>query len=742
VTTGLTEVVLSSKLFMPRPRVDLVGRERLFGRLREGLAARVTLVEGPAGSGKSTAVAQWLRHDRVAAGWVSLDPDDDDPKRFWRYVLLAVAEGTRDRATPLGREALRRLEAAGSEVSRDVVPTFVNEVTAAGTEVTLVLDDYHLVTAAQVHRSLTLLVEHAPVGLHLVFVARSAPPLPLARLRVQGDLVELGPQDLRFTIGEGTELFNDRLRLGLAAADVERLVAQTEGWAAGLQLAALRLRERGDPAELMSGFSGIDRHVVDYLAEEVLATQSAEVRDFLLRTSILERMCGPLCDALTGRRDGARLIDDIHRANLFVVPLDDERRWFRYHHLFAQLLRNELARGEPEESRALHGRAATWFAAAGDTAAAVSHALEAGDHAFAGELVAAGWRRSFNAGQLDTVRAWLHALPGDLVAGHAGLSIARVWVALDSGRLDEAGAALDATEAAARDSAHRPHGHLLALRALHTYKLGDVSGAARWLEALELSEGDPFVATVHRLLSGLCALWTGDFDRAQVLLGDADRRAREDRNQLAHVYARGCLALLAAFRADPGAEDLVDDARDLVARTVSDEHFVSTFSELAGARVAWRAGRTATAAHAAAAAVELARRGAGRGELAAALLTAAATARDTGPAGETGAAAFLAQARAVLRECADAGPLVGSWLAAEQRIPAPRGGRSDVPEALTERELDILRLLPGPLSQRELASALFVTPNTLKTHVRAIYRKLGAESRGDAVVRARTYGLI
>ena len=741
MTTGSTEVVLASKLFMPRPRVDLVGRERLFGRLREGLATRVTLVEGPAGSGKSTAVAQWLRHDDVAAGWVSLDRDDDDPKRFWRYLLLAAEQGTRGAGRPVGHEALRRLEAAGSDVARDVVPTFLNEVVNTGTPVVLVLDDYHLVTAAPVHRSLTLLVEHAPPGLHLVFVARSAPPLPLGRLRVQGDLIELGPQDLRFTVAEGQELFNDRLRLGLPAADVERLVTRTEGWAAGLQLAALRLRERGDLTELMSGLGGVDRHVVDYLAEEVLAAQSEQVRDFLLRTSILERMCGPLCDALTGRRDGARLIDEIHHANLFIVPLDDERRWFRYHHLFAQLLRDELTRTGTEEARTLHRRAASWFAAAGDTAAAVSHALEAGDHEFAGDLVAAGWRRPFNAGQLETVRAWLDALPGDLVAAHSGLSIARVWVALDSGRLDEAGTALDATEAAARDSLHRPDAHLLVLRALHTYKLGNVSGAARLLDALELSEGDPFVATVHQLVSGLCALWSGDFDRAQLLLGDADRRAQEDRNQLAHVYARGCLALLAALRADPDAQDLVDGAQALVARTVSDEHFVSTFSELASARVASRAGRGATAAHAAAKAVELARRGAGRGELAGALLTAAATARDTGSAGG-GAAAFLAQARAVLRECADAGPLVASWLSAEQRIPAPRGGGSDVPEPLTERELAILRLLPGPMSQRELASALFVTPNTLKTHVRAIYRKLGAESRGDAVLRARTQGLI
>src|SRR4051794_3104821 len=692
---------------MPRPRVDLVGRERLFARLREGLVARVTLVEGPAGSGKSTAVAQWLRHDRGPAGWVSLDRDDDDPKRFWRYVLLAVGEGTRDAAVPVGREALRRLEAAGSDVARDVVPTLANEVTSAGTPVILVLDDYHLVSAPQVHRSLTLLVEHAPGGLHLVFVARAAPPLPLGRLRVQGELVEVGPQDLRFTVGEGTELFNERLRLGLSAPDVERLVAQTEGWAAGLQLAALRLRERGDPAELMSRFSGVDRHVVDYLAEEVLATLPAEVRDFLLRTSILERMCGPLCDALTGRRDGSRLIDEIHRANLFVVPLDDERRWFRYHHLFAQLLRDELARVDPEAPAALHARAAAWFAAAGDTTAAVAHALEAGDHGFAGELVAAGWRTSFNAGQLETVRAWLHALPGELVAASAGLSIARVWVALDSGRLDEGGAAPAAAEAAARGGDHRPHAHLTALRALHTYKLGDVSGAARVLGTLEPSEGDPFVATVHRLICGLCALRTGDFEQAHVLLADADRRAQEDRNQLAHVYARGCLALLAALRDDPAAPELVDDAQHLVARTVSDEHFVSTFGELAAARVASRAGHTATAAWAAAAAVELARRGAGRGELGAALLTAAVTARAMGPPGEATAAGFLGEARAVLRGCADAGPLVGSWLAAEQRIPAPRVRRSDVPEALTERELDILRLLPSRMSQRELASALF-----------------------------------
>jgi len=749
VTAGAAEVVISTKLFRPDPRHQTVERPRLHDLLRLGCSLPLTLVVAPAGWGKSTLVADWLRQDRIAAGWVSLDGGDDDPKRFWRYLLLAAGQ-----ASPgAGTAALRRLDAAGSDVLRDVLPTFVNEMTSSDAPLVLVLDDYHLVTSARVHGLVTTLLDRCPPQLHLVLITRADPPLPLSRLRVRGELAELRAEDLRFSLDEALEFFRDRLGTGLSERDVDRLLARTEGWAAGLQLAALRLKDRTDPSAFIERFTGADWHIVNYLGEEVLTSQPPGVREFLLVTSVLNRMCAPLCNALTGRSDGAEMISEVHRANLFLIPLDDERHWFRYHHLFGGLLRHELARTAPQQISALHKRAAQWYADNGDAAEAIGHAIASGDDSLSGGLVAAHWRQHFNAGQLETVRRWLGALPAQLVAVDASLSAARVWVALDTGRLEEVGAALDAAEASGP-----PDTHLRVLRALHMYKTGDVGGAAHRLQGISLSADDPFIATVHRLVQGISSMWLGDADHARELLAEAARRAEGDGNRLAYIYAEACLALLATSHGDLAlADSLVLDAESAVGQTLSDSHFVAMFPALAGARLAAQRGDWARAERAAAVAVELGRRGAGRVELAAALLTASAVFRTSPPAaatrepdgmptadGDDGSdpGALVGEARGILRHCPDPGPVVTTWLDGEQRAEAARTRQEGLIEPLTDRELAILRLLPAPTPQRELASALFVTPNTLKTHLRAIYRKLGAESRGEAVIRARERGLI
>src|SRR6516164_6175048 len=374
VTADASEVVIATKLFRPNPRHQTVERTRLHDLLRQGCTLPLTLVVAPAGWGKSTLVADWLRHDQVAAGWVSIDGGDDDPKRFWRYLLLAAAQA----APGAGGAALRRLDAAGSDVLRDVLPTFVNEMTSSDAPLVLVLDDYHLVTSAQVHESVSTLLDRCPPQLHLVLITRADPPLPLSRMRVRGELAELRAEDLRFSPGEAAEFFTGRLGSQLPERDVLRLLARTEGWAAGLQLAALRLRDRADPSAFIDRFTGADWHIVNYLGEEVLTSQTPLVREFLLVTSVLNRMCAPLCDALTGRSDGAELISEIHRANLFLIPLDDERRWFRYHHLFGGLLRHELTRTAPQQPSVLHKRAAQWYVSHGDPAEGIGHAIASG----------------------------------------------------------------------------------------------------------------------------------------------------------------------------------------------------------------------------------------------------------------------------------------------------------------------------------------------------------------------------
>jgi LuxR family maltose regulon positive regulatory protein len=736
VTAGIAEVVIATKLFRPSLRQQSVERKRLHDMLRQGLTLPLTLVVAPAGWGKSTLVADWLARDAVTAGWVSLDGGDNDPKRFWRYLLLAADQA----GSAAGAVALRRLDAAGSDVLRDVLPAFVNELAAAEAPLVLVLDDYHLVTSTQVHTTVATLLDRSPPQLHLMLLTRADPSLPLSRLRVRADLAELRAEDLRFSAAEAVEFFSSRLGPLLSEHDVLRLLARTEGWAAGLQLAALRLRDRADPADFIERFTGADWHIVSYLGEEVLASQPPEVREFLLVTSVLNRMCAPLCDALTERADGASLISEIYRANLFLVPLDDEHRWFRYHHLFGGLLRHELSRTAPDRPPVLHRRAAQWYADRGDAAEAIGHAIASGDGSLSGRLVAAHWRRPFNAGQLETVRMWLDALPADLVSADASLSAARVWVALDTGRLEEVGAALDAAETSVPQDAE-----LMVLRALQLYKAGDTGGAAARLREISPSADDPFIATVHRLVQGISWMWLGDTGRAGELLVEAARRAEDDGNRLAYIYAEGCRALLAVSRGDLAlADSLVADAESAVGQTLSDSHFVAMFPALARARLAIERADWAAARHAAGAAVELGRRGAGRVELAAALLTAAKASRICPDPQDPGVdpGALVGEARGILRHCADPGPLVTTWLTGEQRAVAARTRQEGLIEPLTDRELTILRLLPAPSSLRGLASELFVTPNTLKTHLRAIYRKLGAESREEAVIRARERGLI
>jgi LuxR family maltose regulon positive regulatory protein len=729
---------MATKFFVPSLGARSVDRPRLRPALDRALDARLTLVVAPAGWGKSTLLVQWLRDAAVPYGWLSLDAGDADVTRFWRCLLLATQQ-----ADPhVGTAALRRLDAAGADVERDVLPVLVNELTAAGRDVWVVLDDYHAIADRSVHRSVAALLDHAPACLHLLISSRTDPPLALGRLRVAGQLTDVRAEQLGFRTEEAVQLLDRASVTDLGAQDVERLVARTEGWAAGLQLAALRLADREDRqarVTFIDRFTGADRHIVDYLAEEVLDALPPPVYEFLLQTSILSRLCVPLADAVTGRGNAASMLGEIQRANLFLTPLDDQGRWFRYHQLFRDLLSFELERSGPAPPAVLHRRASQWFRARGDLREAIGHAFAAGDPDLAGELVAEGWRREFNLGHLQTVQGWLDRLPPAHVAGDARLTVAQVWLHLDRGRLDEAGTVLAAAGRPATTD-----GHLQVLRVLHTFKGGNVPLAAERLAVAHGRLTDPFLVTVRELLGGVCALWLGGTAQAADRLRRAAARAEDSGNRLARIYALGACALVAVLAGDLAeAEGVLREADGVVAAGLVDTHFVAMFPALAAARLAAAQGRWHDAGRHAAVAAELGARGAGRVEHAAALITAAEAARHAGRNGAADPERWLGEAAAVLRSCADPGPTVRDWFSREQR--AQRASRSSAvvrAERLTERELAILALLPTTRSQRELARSLFVSPNTMKTHLRAIYRKLGAESRDEAVLRARSRGLL
>ncbi len=448
------DVLLATKLHVPRPQPGFVPRPRLAAALDQGLARRLVLVCAPAGFGKTALLADWARSGSRPVAWLSVDAADNDPARFWRHVVAAlerVRPGIGERAGPLlGPPAPPSFEG--------LVTALINEL-AAGPgedEVLLVLDDYHLIEAEQVHAPLEFLVEHLPPGLHLVLASRSDPPLPLARRRAGRQLAELRAAELRFTAGEAGFLLGEAIGADLDAGAVAALTSRTEGWAAGLQLAALSLRGQADPAGFVAGFSGSHRHVLDYLAGEVLDQQPEEVRTFLLETSVLERLSGPLCDAVTGRTGGQMMLEQVERANLFLVPLDEVRGWWRYHHLFADLLRARLQQQHPDRLAELHRNAAAWSAEHGLADDAVRHAVAAGEMTWAARLVEQHVDGLILRSEGATLARWLAALPTELASSRPRLYLAQTFVAVANGDLAAAEPPLDAAEHAFAHAADEP----------------------------------------------------------------------------------------------------------------------------------------------------------------------------------------------------------------------------------------------------------------------------------------------
>ena len=379
------DVLLATKLHMPAPRPGLVPRPRLGSQLDAGLGRGLVLVCAPAGYGKTVLLADWARCGQRPVAWLSLDAGDNDPARFWRHTVAAldrVCPGIGERVGPLlGPPAPLSFEGP--------VTALVNDL-AAGPgdgEVLLVLDDYHLIDSQPVHASVGFLLEHRPPGLRLVVASRSDPPLALARLRARGELAEVRAADLRFTAGEAAAMLRDAASADLPDAAVTALAARTEGWAAGLQLAGLSLRGQEDVAGFVAAFTGSNRYVLDFLAEEVLERQPGQVRAFLLETSVLERLSGELCDALTGRDGSQELLERVERAGLFLVPLDEVRGWWRYHHLFADLLRARLEAEQPGRVAQLHRNAGAWCEDHGLADDAIWHAVAAGEVTWAARLI-------------------------------------------------------------------------------------------------------------------------------------------------------------------------------------------------------------------------------------------------------------------------------------------------------------------------------------------------------------------
>jgi LuxR family maltose regulon positive regulatory protein len=734
-----------TKLWPPAIRAGLLSRAGLQSLLEVGLGAKLCLVEAPAGFGKTTMLAQW----RAAAGpgrvaWVSLDEGDNDPTRFWVYVVKAL--GTVEPG--VGASALAALGRPSADLYRTVLPGLLNELSAAAAPLFLVLDDYHLITNPTCHQTLGFLLDHLPVDVHLVLATRADPPLPLARMRARGELAEIRVADLQFTDEEALALLNGSMRLQLRVGDVQLLAERTEGWAAGLYLAGLSLRGRQDPSAFIAAFHGDNRHIADYLGAEVLVRQPDTIRMFLLRTSILERLSGPLCDAVLEAQGSAGILGELERSNLFLVPLDDRRQWYRYHHLFAQLLRLELASREPGLLATLHHRAAAWHRQAGNLDEAIGHASAAGEFVEAAALIARHWLTYWRRGQRATVARWLDGLPDEAIMANPPVAYVAAWIGGFSGASkQECERWLAALEDPSWEGGLQDDGVVslafganLARAVLVFDDVGRSVAAGR--RALELAgpKSAPHWWMAQAAL-GQALYLSGKSAETQPDLEELIGRVPAAAQPVAVVLALAVLSLLAG--------DQEDDRTALVlahqAAATADTQGLSTepmcgIAYAALGRALARQGELAEAEAQLRRALEPVGIDSMLGQRAFALLLLASVRQGRGDL--RGARDLVDQARELIEGFADPGSLPALLEQTEQALASPARRRVEAEAPLTERELVVLRLLPTQLSTREISRELSVSVNTIRSQVQAIYRKLQASTRAEAVTRARELGLL
>jgi LuxR family maltose regulon positive regulatory protein len=737
--------LLWGKLWPPPSRAGLLPRAGLQSLLQAGLQAKLCLLSAPAGFGKTTLLAQC----RTVAGagrmaWVSLDEGDNDPTRFW----LCVVEALRTVEPNVGRAALEAVRRTSADLHQVVLPLLLNELSALGSPLVLVLDDYHVVTNASCHHTLAFFLDHLPAGVHVALSTRVDPPLPLARMRARGELAELRAAELRFTDQEASELLNGSMGLQLANEDVARLTERTEGWAAGLVLAGLSLRGREDASGFVASFHGENRHVADYLGAEVLARQPEAVRTFLLRTSVLERLSGPLCDAVLQTHGSARLLSELERSNLFLVPLDDRREWYRYHHLFAQLLRLELGRSDPGLLPVLHGRAAAWHRDVGNVEETIHHATAAGEFTQAGALIARHWLGYWRRGRRATVTRWLDGLPQELILAAPPVAFVAAWIGGFAGASKQdaerwlAAVEDDTWEGELPDGISSLAFGAALTRAVLLYDdVGRSVQAARRALDLAGSRPSPFFWMAQAAL-GHALYLAGQPLQARPRLEELIARVSAAEQPYAVIASLAVLSLLAGDQDDDhtaaalaGRAATAVDAQGLGAEPLC------AIAYLAMGRSLLRHGELAEAETQLRRALDLLDIDSMLVHRTHALLLLASVRHARGDLRDV--RALIEQARELIEGFADAGVLLPALLEQTDRtLGSPPRPRVELAAPLTERELAVLRLLATPLSNREIGRELYVSVNTVRTHAQAAYRKLGVATRAEAVAHARQLGLI
>jgi LuxR family maltose regulon positive regulatory protein len=544
--------LLTTKLYVPPPRPDMVPRPRLLQRLNEGLRQghRLTLVSAPAGFGKTTLLSEWVATCGLSVAWLALDSGDNDPARFLAYLIAALQtiEGG------VGTGVLDRLQAPQPPPMEELLTALINQIDSISISFVLVLDDYHLITAQRIHEALAFLLAHPPPNMHLVVATRADPPWPFALLRGRGQLTELRLADLQFTQDEAAVFLNQVMDLRLSPVDITSLTSRTEGWIAGLQLAALSMQGRQDLPGFIAALTGSQHHILDYLVEEVLRRQPESVQAFLLRTSILDRLTGPLCDALSleheaGADDGQAMLHRLERANLFVIPLDERHQWYRYHHLFADSLRVCLEQAWADLVPEYHRQACRWYEQHGFLSEAIEHALSADDLDRAACLIEQAAESTLMRSEFTTFLSWMELLPEEVTRAHPLLHVYHAGIQLMNGLpLQVAEAHL--REALAAEPSRTVSGAVATFQTLIAAYRGDTHRSielSRQALAL-LAEDNLFLRSLVAGFLGITYLWSGDFATATSALGEAVRIGQQIGNLTFTVLALCHLAELHIMR--------------------------------------------------------------------------------------------------------------------------------------------------------------------------------------------------
>jgi LuxR family maltose regulon positive regulatory protein len=736
----MSSVLIESKLFSPRLRSGIVPRPRLV----EGLAsaeAPIVAVVAPPGFGKTTVLAQWQSVDERPFAWLSLDDDDNDPLAFWSHLVASVS-----RVVPnFADSVVPALSSLGGLAIDTTVGRILNELYAVEVEIVIVLDDYHRITSRACHETLALFLERLPPAKRLVISTRSDPLLPMARWRANGSLLDLRAAELAFNDTEAADALNRVWGLDLSPESILILNERTEGWPVGLYLASLSLRGAGDPAALVSDFDGTTRLVIDYLMEVVLEQQSDQLAEFLLDTSVLDGMCGSLCDAVTGRDDSVGLLAQLEHENLFLVALDDHRHWFRYHHLFSQALNEELGRRDSDRRTVLHRRARDWFEARGEVSAAIRHAFAGGDLDAAATLVATHGTAYLNLGRLATVRGWLETFPRPVVEADARLLLVEAWV---SGLQGDAEGGMDALSTARRlgyegelpdGSGTVEEGASLVRATFPWSDVGAMLAAARFAHSSQRRRASDWQA-LAALDLGWALILAGESEQAREPLLEAVALASRSEQWIAGGDARSLLAAVsvASGELEP-AEAWIRDALEMATLFgFADLPHVGSYHVVDGT-IRSRRGDHKEADRIIGIGIEQMRGSWDPLHVAEALLARASVQQALGARSE--ARSLISEARALIDACRDPGILSERLRqAARALVPAYRRGDQDT--RLTQRELDVLRVLATGATEREAAAELFVSPSTIHSHTKAIYFKLACSSRDEAIARARKLGLM